>query len=230
MPTKRYYYVGGSGEAIGPLEIPTIQSLAEQGIISSNTPVIAEGDTTWSTAGQSGLLPPKNKRSFLQKIMMGCIGLLVGYAVIVVLAIIVLHAFGSKRDSSESSTPENPQATTLPTAPASSEELRFEGYCVNETYGTKATMTLALRQAPNGFVGELTLAGDLSGGGPLFGHIDANKVYFTSRSDDGLEIAWVGELRDDRIVGRYVVPHSEAIKQQTGKETQEGHWEVKRKP
>lgn len=227
VSVQRYYYASASGEPIGPLEASEIQALAKSGIVTPVTAVIAEGQASWSTVGALGLLPGKQRRSLWWKISLGCVGLIIGYMLIAMVAVFTLQALGSKNSIPVNSPLLPESATSEPATASAPEEFTFVGSCVNDTFGGRAKMMLVARKAPEGFVGHLTLTGDLEGSGTVSGRIEGTTISFVSRSEDGWEIAWQGEIRDGKMSGRYIAPVPEAFRNQVGVEAQQGRWELK---
>lgn len=90
-------------------------------------------------------------------------------------------------------------------------------------------MILMLHQDGTSLGGELSLHGDLGGGGPISGRIDGNTITFTTKDLLTGTITWTGKIHASRLVGQYQVEPPTLTTALTGVASQVGAWEVNRK-
>ena len=103
----------------------------------------------------------------------------------------------------------------------------YAGSVFNKTSGQSGNVRIVLNQDTSGKItGTVNITGVLVGSGPLEGHVDGNRVGFTSvEPSTGMLITWEGILQNSEITGNYTVSIPPQLKAQ-GLIDQEGLWKV----
>lgn len=100
------------------------------------------------------------------------------------------------------------------------------GTCQNLTFQRQANITLVLDQDKNAISGNLSLSGELSGGGPLSGKIEGNTISFTTSDPLIGKLFWTGTISGRHIKGTYHIDTTFLTTLITGTKGQHGSWTV----
>lgn len=88
-------------------------------------------------------------------------------------------------------------------------------------------MLLVINESSQRVDGNLTLSGDLVGGGKLSGRVDGDRISFTTTSADWGEISWTGERNAQGIQGVYYIEAKGGLL--GGTPAQQGVWKVSKR-
>ncbi len=105
----------------------------------------------------------------------------------------------------------------------------YEGTCLNHTYGGQSRMILYINQSEQYINGELSLHGELGGGGSISGRVDGKTLTFTTKDFIVGTITWTAQVRGKSLIGEYQVETPVWTSALTGASNQKGVWEVARK-
>jgi hypothetical protein len=102
----------------------------------------------------------------------------------------------------------------------------YVGTCENLTFEKQANITLVLDESERGISGNLSISGELMGGGPFAAKIDGRNLTFTTEDQILGKLYWSGFVDGPHIKGTYHVETSLIGKLLSGLPNQQGTWAV----